>query len=348
MSDSAQEIVAEIITQEIPVEPELTVDFQADPEPLPEPKPKPVVSAVKKQRRKRLEEEQQKVAELTAKVASLQEQLDTAAERTEQQIPTESEPESEVDFQPEPKSEPVVSALKEQQRIRLEEEQLKVAELTAKVASLQEQLDTTSRQTSYISSDLVPAAVTELVPVDASRKVKGIIEALLFAAEQPMTVKQLHAVFPELEAPKKQQIQDALDSLRYDYKDQGIQLHKVASGYRFQIKADMASWVARLFAEKPPKYSRALLETIAIIAYQQPVTRGDIEEIRGVSVSSNMIRTLLERDWIKVLAHKEVPGRPALYGTTKQFLDYFNLESLEGMPPLEELQALALEGELEV
>ncbi|MCK5870472.1 SMC-Scp complex subunit ScpB [Methylococcaceae bacterium HT4] len=163
-----------------------------------------------------------------------------------------------------------------------------------------------------------------------------------------MTVKQLHTVFPELEAPEKKLIQDAVDSLHYDYKDQGIGLHKVASGYRFQVKTDMAPWVARLFAEKPPRYSRALLETIAIIAYQQPVTRGDIEEIRGVSVSSQMIRTLLEREWVKVLAHKEVPGRPALYGTTKEFLDYFNLPSLDAMPPLEELQALALEGELEI
>ena len=324
----------------------MAVDFQAESEPLPEPKPKSVQPAVKKQRRRRLEEEQQKVVELTAKVASLQEQLNTATEKTEQQLPTKSE--SEVDFQPEPKSELVLSALKEQQRMRLEEEQQKVVELTAKVASLQEQLGNASRQTTYISSDPVPAPVTELVPVDASSKVKGIIEALLFAAEQPMTVKQLHAVFPELEAPEKQQIQAAVDALRFDYRDQGIGLHKVASGYRFQVKVDMAPWVARLFAEKPPKYSRALLETIAIIAYQQPVTRGDIEEIRGVSVSSNMIRTLLEREWVKVIAHKEVPGRPALYGTTKQFLDYFNLESLEGMPPLEELQALALEGELEV
>ena len=106
--------------------------------------------------------------------------------------------------------------------------------------------------------------------------------------------------------------------------------------------------LSRVLTIQIPKYSRALLETIAIIAYQQPVTRGDIEEIRGVSVSSSMIRTLLERDWITVLAHKEVPGRPALYGTTRQFLDYFNLESLEGMPALEELQALALEGELEI
>ncbi|OQK16323.1 segregation and condensation protein B [Methyloprofundus sedimenti] len=163
-----------------------------------------------------------------------------------------------------------------------------------------------------------------------------------------MSVAQLHAVFPELEAPEKQQIQDAIDSLCYDYRQQAVGLHQVASGYRFQVKTDMAPWVARLFAEKPPKYSRALLETIAIIAYQQPVTRGDIEEIRGVSVSSHMIRTLLEREWVKVLAHKEVPGRPALYGTTKQFLDYFNLQSLDAMPPLEELQALALEGELEI
>lgn len=275
------------------------------------------------------------MAELTAKVVSLQDQLETASEITAQQFSAEA------DFQAAEKSESVIVALKEQQRKILEEQQQKVAELEAQVASLQEQLNT-GGQVSYIPSDSVP------VPVDVNSKVKRITEALLFAAEQPMTVKQLHAVFPELEAPKKQQIQDALDSLRYDYKDQGIELHKVASGYRFQVKSDMASWVARLFAEKPPKYSRALLETIAIIAYQQPVTRGDIEEIRGVSVSSNMIKTLLEREWITVLAHKEVPGRPALYGTTRQFLDYFNLDSLATMPPLEELQALALEGEMEI
>jgi len=110
----------------------------------------------------------------------------------------------------------------------------------------------------------------------------------------------------------------------------------------------MSLWVARLFAKKPPKYSRALLETLAIIAYQQPVTRGDIEDIRGVSVSSHMIQTLLEREWIKSVGHKEVPGRPALYSTTKVFLDYFNLSSIEDMPPLQELQNLAIEGELEI
>ncbi|MDF1583153.1 MAG: SMC-Scp complex subunit ScpB [Methyloprofundus sp.] len=181
-----------------------------------------------------------------------------------------------------------------------------------------------------------------------NKKIKRIVEALLFASEQPMTVTQLQAVFPQLAMPEKVVIEAALEALCADYKNQAIALHKVASGYRFQVKTDMAPWVARLFAEKPPKYSRALLETIAIIAYQQPVTRGDIEDIRGVSVSSNMINTLLDREWIKVVAHKEAPGRPALYATTAQFLDYFNLESLAAMPPLQELQALALEGEMEI
>lgn len=337
-SGSVQEIPSEIIELQIPLEPESDVDFQVETE------PKVVVPAAKKQRRSKLLEERQKVGELTAEVTFLQEQLDTVTEITAQQLLAESE--TEIDFQVEAKSEAVDSALKEQQRSKLEEEQQKVVELMVKVTSLQEQLDTASELVSYIPSASAPEP--ESVPIDANSKIKRIVEALLFATDQPMTVKQLHAVFPELEAPKKQQIQDALDSLRYDYRDQGIGLHKVASGYRFQVKTDMASWVARLFAEKPPKYSRALLETISIIAYQQPVTRGDIEEIRGVSVSSNMIRTLLEREWISVLAHKEVPGRPALYGTTRQFLDYFNLESLEGMPALEELQALALEGEMEI
>jgi len=179
-------------------------------------------------------------------------------------------------------------------------------------------------------------------------KIKRIVEALLFSAEQPMSVAQLQAVFPELERPERVIIEAAVDALCDDYRSQAIGLHKVASGYRFQVKTDMAPWVSRLFSEKPPKYSRALLETIAIIAYQQPVTRADIEEIRGVSVSSNMIHTLLDREWIKVVAHKEAPGRPALYATTAQFLDYFNLDSLAAMPPLQELQALALEGEMEI
>ncbi len=329
---SQLEIASAITEKQVPTESE--TDFQA------EEHPDSVGSALTERQSSELEEEKQRVGELTAKVTSLQKLLEIASAKTVQKIPSESD----VDFQIKQKSESVITVLKDQQRRRLDEEQKKVTELTSKVASLQEQLNSEATQLSILPSS--PAA--ELMPVDANSKIKRIIEALLFAAEQAMTVKQLHAVFPELEAPKKQKIQDALDSLRYDYQRQGIELHKVASGYRFQVKADMASWVARLFAEKPPKYSRALLETIAIIAYQQPVTRGDIEEIRGVSVSSNMIRTLLEREWVTVLSHKEVPGRPALYGTTRQFLDYFNLDSLEGMPSLDELQALTLEGELEV
>jgi segregation and condensation protein B len=119
-------------------------------------------------------------------------------------------------------------------------------------------------------------------------------------------------------------------------------LKQVASGYRFQVRQELSRWVSRLFEEKPPKYSRALLETLAIIAYRQPATRGDIEDIRGVSVSSNIIHTLLEREWIRVVAHKEVPGRPALYGTTKQFLDYFNISSLNELPTLQEIKELGV------
>ena len=167
---------------------------------------------------------------------------------------------------------------------------------------------------------------------------KRIVEALLFASDRPMSVKQLQNVFPELERPESQEIQTAIDSIIQDYSTRPVELRLVASGYRFQVKEEMSPWVARLFEEKPPKYSRALLETIAIIAYRQPVTRGDIEDIRGVSVSSNIIRTLLEREWIRVVAHKETPGRPALYGTTKLFLDYFNLSSLSEMPTLQEIQ----------
>ena len=155
-----------------------------------------------------------------------------------------------------------------------------------------------------------------------------------------MTAKQVQQVFPELEQPDLQEIQAAIESIIEDYKFRPIELKQVASGYRFQVKQDLSRWVSRLFEEKPPKYSRALLETLAIIAYRQPVTRGDIEDIRGVSVSSSIIQTLLEREWVRVVAHKEVPGRPGLYGTTKHFLDYFNLTSLNELPALQEIQHL--------
>jgi segregation and condensation protein B len=170
--------------------------------------------------------------------------------------------------------------------------------------------------------------------------IKHIVEALLFAAHRPMTCKQIQQVFPEIEQPELADIQTAIDAIVADYQPRPIELKLVASGYRFQVKAELSHWVARLFEEKPPKYSRALMETLAIIAYRQPVTRGDIEDIRGVSVSSSIIQTLLEREWIKVIGQKAVPGRPALYGTTKQFLDYFNLSTLTELPTLAEIQQL--------
>jgi len=160
-------------------------------------------------------------------------------------------------------------------------------------------------------------------------------------AKQPMTAKQVLEVFPELERPDIKEVESAIAAITEEYLSRPIELKRVASGYRFQIKQDLAHWVSRLFEERPPKYSRALLETLAIIAYKQPVTRADIEDIRGVSVSSSIMQTLLEREWIKVVAHKEVPGRPGLYGTTKDFLDYFNISTLSELPTLSEIQQLS-------
>lgn len=166
---------------------------------------------------------------------------------------------------------------------------------------------------------------------------KEIVEAVLFAADKPLTVKQIQGVFSEIEHPDTSDIRSAIDEIKAEYLMRPVQLQEVASGFRFQVRSELSPWVARLFEERPPRYSRALLETLAIIAYRQPVTRGVIEEIRGVSVSSNIIRTLIDREWIRVTGHKEVPGRPALYSTTKQFLDYFNLKSLSEMPALDKL-----------
>lgn len=167
--------------------------------------------------------------------------------------------------------------------------------------------------------------------------IKHIVEAILFAAQKPLTAKQIQQVFPEIEQPELDDIQRAIEVITIEYQPRPIELKRVASGYRFQVKPALSHWVSRLFEEKPPRYSRALLETLAIIAYRQPVTRGDIEDIRGVSVSSSIIQTLLEREWIRVLAHKEVPGRPGLYGTTKQFLDYFNISSLNELPTIQQI-----------
>lgn len=167
--------------------------------------------------------------------------------------------------------------------------------------------------------------------------IKNIVEAILFAASKPMTATQIQRVFPEVEQPELDDIDAAIVAISIDYQLRPIELKQLASGYRFQLKPELSYWVSRLFEEKPPRYSRALLETLAIIAYRQPVTRGDIEDIRGVAVSSSIIQTLLEREWIRVVAHKETPGRPGLYGTTKQFLDYFNITSLNELPTLQEI-----------
>jgi segregation and condensation protein B len=155
-------------------------------------------------------------------------------------------------------------------------------------------------------------------------EIKHIVEALLFAANRPLSVNALRQLFPENEQPLSEEIKEALEALEEDY-------------YRFQVKEVMSLWVSRLFEEKPQKYSRALLETLAIIAYRQPATRGEIEDIRGVAVSSGILQTLQEREWIRVVTHKETPGRPALYGTTAQFLDDFNLTALSELPPLQDV-----------
>lgn len=170
-----------------------------------------------------------------------------------------------------------------------------------------------------------------------------IIEGTLFASDKPLTVNELCQVFTEEERPSTAQVKAMLAELTQTYAGRGLQLSQVASGYCFRIAADLAPWVSRLWEHKPQRYSRALMETLAVIAYRQPVTRGDIEQIRGVSVSPNTIKTLLDRDWIRIVGHREVPGRPELMATTPQFLDYFGLRSLEELPALIcELSSIAL------
>lgn len=170
------------------------------------------------------------------------------------------------------------------------------------------------------------------------RRVQAIVEAALLTAGKPLTVDQLRDLFEEAERPTRQIIEHVLFQLEQESVDRGVELKKVASGYRFQVRQAYAVHVGRLFEEKPQRYSRALLETLALIAYRQPITRGEIEDIRGVTVSTNIVRTLQEREWVRVVGHRDVPGRPAMYATTKQFLDYFNLDSLERLPALSEVR----------
>lgn len=169
-------------------------------------------------------------------------------------------------------------------------------------------------------------------------KIRNVLEAALLAAGRPLTAEQLHELFDEHDQPEMAVILDQLTELQNSYAKRGIELKLVASGYRVQIRDSVVNEVSKLWAERPAKYTRAFLETLALIAYRQPITRGEIEDIRGVAVNPNIIRTLQERNWVKVIGHREVPGRPELLATTKDFLDYFNLRSLDELPTLAELK----------
>lgn len=171
-----------------------------------------------------------------------------------------------------------------------------------------------------------------------------IVEAALLAAHEPLTLAQLHGLFPQDQPAPADSVEQSLETLRAGCADRGVELVELASGFRFQVQADVHPWVARLWTERQTRYTRATLETLALIAYRQPITRGEIEQVRGVAVNSNIIKALEEREWIRVVGHRDVPGKPALFGTTKVFLDYFGLKRLDQLPPLSELKDI---GELE-
>lgn len=191
------------------------------------------------------------------------------------------------------------------------------------------------RPTSAASPDSEPHqnALSLLLP-----DLKQVVEGALLAAGEPLSVERIQGLYDDRERPSREAILSALEALREDYQERAIELLEVASGWRIQVRSSVAPWVSRLWQEKPTRYSRALLETLALIAYRQPITRGEIEQIRGVAVSTPIIKTLTERDWVRVVGHREVPGRPALYATTRRFLDYFGLRSLNELPPLAEIR----------
>jgi segregation and condensation protein B len=173
----------------------------------------------------------------------------------------------------------------------------------------------------------------------SQEKLKNILEAAMFAAQRPLTVDDLAALFEGSDwTPERKAIREALATLAEDWQDRGIELKEVSSGFRFHVRKECSGWLGSLWSERPPRYTRALLETLALIAYRQPITRGEIEDVRGVSVSPSIVKTLIEREWIRALGHKDVPGRPELFGTTRQFLDSFNLKSLDQLPPLSEIK----------
>ena len=173
-----------------------------------------------------------------------------------------------------------------------------------------------------------------------NQQLKYIVEAALLAAGRPLDLNGLQALFGDDHPPGKDELRAAIVGLQEDYSSRGIAIEEVASGFRVQIRSSMSGWLARLWEERAPRYSRALMETLAIIAYRQPVTRGDVEDIRGVGVTTNIMRSLLERSWIRVVGFRDVPGKPAIYGTTREFLDYFGLKKLDDLPPLADLKDL--------
>jgi len=169
-------------------------------------------------------------------------------------------------------------------------------------------------------------------------QLKQIIEGALLAAGRPLTLDELADLFDLTDRPALEELAEAMQALRADCEGRGFEVREVASGYRLQVRQELAPWIARLWEEKPARYSRAMLETLAIIAYRQPITRGDIEEVRGVAVNPNIIRTLQERDWVRIVGHRDVPGRPELLATTRQFLDYFGVKGLDDLPSLAEIK----------
>ena len=175
-------------------------------------------------------------------------------------------------------------------------------------------------------------------------QLKLVLEAILLAAGRPLNLDQLLGMFDEFARPERSELRAAITLLQEDYAERGIELAEVGGRFRIQIRNRMQEWVGRLWEEKPARYSRALLETLALIAYRQPITRAEIEDVRGVTVSTSIMKTLQERDWVQVVGHRDVPGRPAMYGTTRQFLNYFNLNSLDGLPSLAELRDLSAIG----
>ena len=170
-------------------------------------------------------------------------------------------------------------------------------------------------------------------------EIKHVIEAALLAAGRPLTIERLSELFTARSSPlERATVKRALDALAADYQGRGIELAEVSSGYRIQVRRSLSDWLIPLWEERAPRYTRALLETLALIAYRQPITRAEIEEVRGVVVSTNIVRTLLERSWVRVVGHRDGPGKPAMFGTTREFLDYFGLKKLEDLPPLAELK----------